>query len=49
MKEQHAQNVPNVKPGILLCHPYFADFERTGVFVQDSHDQDTYGVGVVGR
>ena len=45
MKEQHAQNVPNVKPGILLCHPYFADFERAGVFVQDSHDQDTYGVG----
>ncbi len=44
MNERHAQNVPNVKPGVLLCHPRFAEFEADGVFVRDS-ETDGYGVG----
>ena len=45
MNEKHAQNVPNVKPGILLCHPRFDEFEQDGVFVKDSKNPETYGVG----
>ena len=45
MNEKHAQNVPNVKPGILLCHPRFDEFEQDGVFVKDSKNPGTYGVG----
>ena len=45
MNEKHAQNVPNVKPGILLCHPRFDEFEQDGVFVKDSKKPETYGVG----
>ena len=45
MNEKHAQNVPNVKPGILLCHPMFDEFNAEGVFVTDSKNKDTYGVG----
>ena len=44
MNEKGAQNVPNVKPGILLCHPWFDEFVSKGVFVKDS-EKDTYGVG----
>lgn len=44
MNEKGAQNVPNVKPGILLCHPWFDEFVQKGVFVKDSQE-DTYGVG----
>lgn len=44
MNEKGAQNVPNVKPGILLCHPWFDEFNARGVFVKDSVE-DTYGVG----
>ncbi len=44
MNEKGAQNVPNVKPGILLCHPWFKEFEDRGVFVKDS-EQDRYAVG----
>ena len=45
MNEKHAQNVPNVKPGILLCHPRFDEFVQDGVFVKDSKNPETYGVG----
>lgn len=45
MNERGAQNVPNVKPGILLMHPYFEDFEKNGVFVKDSKNNSTYAVG----
>lgn len=45
MNEKGAQNVPNVKPGILLCHPWFKEFDAKGVFVKDSKDPSTYAVG----
>ncbi|MDO4345166.1 MAG: glycoside hydrolase family 31 protein [Eubacteriales bacterium] len=45
MNEKGAQNVPNVKPGILLCHPWFEEFAGKDVFVKDSKNTDTYGVG----
>ncbi len=44
MNEKGAQNVPNVKPGILLRHPWFDEFASKGVFVKDSQE-DTYAVG----
>ncbi|MDF2951584.1 MAG: hypothetical protein K0S18_1167 [Anaerocolumna sp.] len=44
MNEKGAQNVPNVKPGILLCHPWFDEFEKKNVFVKASEGND-YGVG----
>ena len=44
MNEKGAQNVPNVKPGVLLCHPWFDEFAKKGVFVKDSQE-DTYAVG----
>ena len=44
MNEKGAQNVPNVKPGILLCHPRFDEFNARNVFVRDA-EQDTYAVG----
>lgn len=45
MNEKGAQNVPNVKPGILLCHPWFDQFDAEDVFVKDSKNPDMYGVG----
>ncbi len=45
MNEKGAQNVPNVKPGILLCHPWFGEFREKDVFVKDSHNPDACGVG----
>ena len=45
MNEKHAQNVPNVKPGMLLCHPRFNEFLKDDVFVRDSKHPETYGVG----
>ena len=45
MNEKGAQNVPYVKPGILLCHPWFNEFDAKGVFVKDSKDPSTYAVG----
>ncbi len=44
MNEKGAQNVPNVKPGVLLVHPWFDEFVSKDVFVRDSKE-DTYGVG----
>ncbi len=45
MNEKGAQNVPNVKPGILLTHPYFEDFIKEDIFVKDSKDNSTYSIG----
>ena len=45
MNEKGAQNVPNVKPGILLCHPWFDEFDGKGVFVKDSKDPSKFAVG----
>ncbi len=44
MNEKGAQNVPNVKPGILLCHPWFDEFVSKGVFVREA-ESDSYSVG----
>lgn len=44
MNEKGAQNVPNVKPGILLMHPWFDEFVGKNVFVKDSK-KDAYAVG----
>lgn len=44
MNEKGAQNVPNVKPGILLMHPKFDEFVEKDVFVKDS-EKDTYAIG----
>lgn len=43
MNEKGAENVPNVKPGILLMHPWFDEFEKKGVFVKDSSGSNIYG------
>ena len=45
MNERGAQNVPNIKPGILLMHPWFKEFEEKDVFVKDSEDPSKYAVG----
>lgn len=45
MNEKGAQNVPNVKPGILLCHPWFDEFKAKDVFVKDSKVDDL-GIGM---
>ena len=45
MNEKGAQNVPNVKPGILLCHPWFDEFCAKDVFVKDSKNPDQFAVG----
>lgn len=45
MQDKGAENVPNIKPGILLCHPWFDEFNGKGVFVKDSKNPDTYAVG----
>ena len=43
MNEKGAQNVPNVKPGILLCHPWFSEFEGKDVFVKEAEsDHSTW-------
>ena len=45
MMDKNAENVPNVKPGILLCHPWFDEFVSKGVFVKDSEQPEHYAVG----
>ena len=45
MNEKGAENVPNVKPGILLCHPWFDKFVEQDVFVKDSKNPEQYAVG----
>ena len=44
MNEKGAQNVPNVKPGVLLRHPRLEEFKKDNVFVKDSEGKDL-GVG----
>ncbi len=46
MNKKGAQNVPNVKPGILLCHPLFDEFVKRDVFVKDSKDPSQFAQGV---
>lgn len=45
MQDKGAENVPNIKPGILLCHPWFDEFNSKDVFVKDSKNPETYAVG----
>ena len=45
MNERGAQAVPNVKPGVLLSHPRFAEFAARDVFVRDSENPDQPAVG----
>lgn len=45
MQDKGAENVPNIKPGILLCHPWFEEFLSKDVFVKDSKNPDQYAVG----
>lgn len=45
MQEKGAENVPNIKPGILLCHPWFEEFLSKDVFVKDSKNPDEFAVG----
>lgn len=44
MNWKGAENVPNVKPGILLCHPWFDQFAAQDVFVREA-ESDRYSVG----
>lgn len=44
MNEKGAQNVPNVKPGVLLCHPWFEQFAAQDVFVKDEQGE-AYSIG----
>lgn len=46
MNEKGAQNVPNIKPGILFMHPYFDEFQKEDVFVKDSKDTAKTAVGM---
>ena len=46
MREKSAENVPNIKPGILLCHPWFDEFTAKDVWVRDSEDESKYAVGM---
>ena len=45
MNAKGAQNVPNVKPGILLIHPLFNEFMSRDVFVKDSKDPSKIALG----
>ncbi len=45
MNELGAQNVPNVKPGILTMHPEFDKFKADGVFVKDSENPGEPAIG----
>ncbi len=45
MQDKGAENVPNIKPGILLCHPWFEEFKSQDVFVKDSKNPEQYAVG----
>ena len=45
MNERGAQNVPNVKPGVLLCHPWLDEFKTQEVFVRDSKKSAAPAVG----
>ncbi len=43
MAEAGAPNVPNVKPGVLLEHPRFKEFEVEGVFVKAAGEGTALG------
>lgn len=45
MNKKGAQNVPNIKPGILLDHPYFDEFLQKEVFIKDSKNEEQCSIG----
>lgn len=45
MRDKGAECVPNVKPGVLLCHPLFEEFKKRGVFVKASDGSGNPAVG----
>ena len=45
MNEKGAQIVPNIKPGVLLDHPRFDEFDLKGIFVRDSKNPSRFAVG----
>ncbi len=45
MKEKGVPCVPNVKPGVLCCHPRYPEFANQGVFVRDSRARLSPAVG----
>ena len=45
MQAKGAENVPNIKPGILLTHPMMEEFDAADVFVKDSDDPQEKAVG----
>ena len=45
MNDRGAQNVPNIKPGILTGHPYFSEFLKENVFVRDHEHPDQPAIG----
>ena len=45
MNQKGAPVAPNVKPGVLLCHPRLEEFLERGAFVADSHAPSSPGVG----
>ena len=45
MEKKGAPCVPNVKPGVLLSHPRYAELAAKGAFVRDSSDPSRPAVG----
>ena len=45
MSERGITVSPNVKPGILLCHPKIEEFLKKGLFVKSSEDDSKAAVG----
>ena len=45
MNDEGAQVVPNIKPGVLLTHPMYKEFEEKNVFVKDSGESSLTAVG----
>lgn len=40
LEQEGAPAVPNVKPGVLLCHPRYEEFAQKDVFVHDANDKE---------
>lgn len=38
LKESGAPVIPNIKPGVLLCHPLFDEMDAQNVFIQNSEE-----------
>lgn len=45
MNQAGAPVVPNVKPGVLLCHPLLPELDNADIFIKDSGSHQTNAVG----